>query len=60
MDTQAEKMLDAGLFDDVKSMERFLGQQSQAGVTVDRTRGIWVSVEFESYLKALGTGNASQ
>ena len=63
LDTRVDKMLDAGLLDEVKSMELYLSRESQAGVTIDRTRGIWVSIgwkEFEPYLKALKTGTASQ
>jgi len=63
LNARVDKMLDTGLLDEVKSMEAFLSEQSKAGVIVDRTRGIWVSIgwkEFESYLKALGTETASQ
>jgi tRNA dimethylallyltransferase len=63
LDNRVDKMLDAGLLDEVKSMEIYLSRDSQAGLTVDRTRGIWVSIgwkEFEPYLKALETGTASQ
>jgi tRNA dimethylallyltransferase len=63
LDTRVDKMLDAGLLDEVKSMELYLSQGSQAGVIVDRTRGIWVSIgwkEFEPYLKALEAGTSSQ
>ncbi len=62
LDARVDKMIEAGLLDEVKSMERFLKQQSQAGILVDRTRGIWVSIgwkEFEPYLKALETGSVS-
>jgi tRNA dimethylallyltransferase len=63
LDTRVDKMLDAGLLDEVKSMELYLSRESEAGVKVDRTRGIWVSIgwkEFEPYLKALETGTASR
>jgi tRNA dimethylallyltransferase len=63
LDTRVDKMLDAGLLDEVKSMEVFLNQQSKAGISVDRTRGIWVSIgwkEFQLYLKPLEAGTASQ
>jgi tRNA dimethylallyltransferase len=63
LDNRVDKMLDAGLLDEVKSMDTFLKKQSQSGVSVDRTRGIWVSIgwkEFESYLKAVETGATSQ
>ncbi|KAE9374803.1 mitochondrial putative tRNA dimethylallyltransferase [Stipitochalara longipes BDJ] len=63
LDARVDKMLDAGLLDEVKSMEAFLSEQLKSGVIVDRTRGIWVSIgwkEFEPYLKALETGNVSK
>jgi len=63
LDARVDKMLAGGLLDEVKSMEGFLSEQSKAGVSVDRTRGIWVSIgwkEFEPYLKALESSNASQ
>lgn len=62
LDSRVDKMVDAGLLDEVKSMEEFLSQQSKADVTVDRTRGIWISIgwkEFEPYLKALENGTTS-
>jgi tRNA dimethylallyltransferase len=63
LDARVDKMLNIGLLDEVKSMEVFLKQQSKAGISVDRTRGIWVSIgwkEFEPYLKALETETTSQ
>jgi tRNA dimethylallyltransferase len=63
LNTRVDKMLDAGLLDEVKSMEVFLNQQSNAGISVDQTRGIWVSIgwkEFQLYLKPLEAGTASQ
>ncbi|PVH78662.1 mitochondrial putative tRNA dimethylallyltransferase, partial [Cadophora sp. DSE1049] len=62
LDARIDKMLDAGLLDEVKSMESFLQKQVVSGVEVDRTRGIWVSIgykEFEWYLKALNSDTAS-
>jgi len=58
LDSRVDKMIEAGLLDEVKSVEEFLSQQSKVGVNVDRTRGIWISIgwkEFEPYLKALDT-----
>ncbi|KAH9215742.1 mitochondrial putative tRNA dimethylallyltransferase [Leptodontidium sp. 2 PMI_412] len=62
LDARIDKMVGAGLLDEVKSMEVFLKKQAISGVEVDRTRGIWVSIgykEFEPYLKALDSGSAS-
>ncbi|KAH7321725.1 mitochondrial putative tRNA dimethylallyltransferase [Rhexocercosporidium sp. MPI-PUGE-AT-0058] len=62
LDARIDKMVSAGLLDEVKSMEVFLREQATSGIEVDRTRGIWVSIgykEFEPYLKALYSGSAS-
>lgn len=63
LDARVDKMMVSGLLDEVKSMKIFLQKQSSSGITVDRGRGIWVSIgwkEFESYLTALESGTASK
>lgn len=63
LDDRIDKMVKTGLLDEVKSMDDFLRRQTEAGVDVDLTRGIWVSIgwkEFEPYLKALKSGTAPQ
>ncbi|CZR59074.1 related to tRNA isopentenyltransferase, mitochondrial precursor [Phialocephala subalpina] len=63
LDGRVDKMLDAGMLDEVKSMDKFLLDREMAGHVVDRTRGIWVSIgwkEFEPYLKALRPGTATE
>jgi len=63
LDARVDKMIESGLLDEVKSMETFLQKQSSSGITVDRGRGIWVSIgwkEFERYLTALESGTASK
>ncbi|KAG4440241.1 hypothetical protein IFR05_004260 [Cadophora sp. M221] len=62
LDARIDKMVGAGLLDEVKSMEVFLEKQAISGVEVDRTRGIWVSIgykEFKPYFQALDSGSAS-
>jgi tRNA dimethylallyltransferase len=62
LDGRVDKMLEAGLLQEVKSMNEFLHKQAACGITVDRSRGIWVSIgwkEFEPYLCALETGSES-
>jgi tRNA dimethylallyltransferase len=56
LDKRVDNMVEAGLLDEIKSLDDFLHKQEVSGTTVDRTRGIWVSIgwkEFESYLAAL-------
>lgn len=63
LDTRVDKMLEAGLLDEVKTVKKFLRKQTEAGIDVDRMRGIWVSIgwkEFEPYLAALEAGINSQ
>lgn len=63
LDDRVDKMLEAGLLDEVKSMDEFLHSKRNAGATVDRSRGIWVSIgwkEFIPYLAALANGTKSQ
>lgn len=63
LDNRVDKMLEAGLLDEVKSMNNFLHEQIESGIEVDHMRGIWVSIgwkEFQPYLAALEAGIASQ
>ncbi|TVY47994.1 tRNA dimethylallyltransferase [Lachnellula occidentalis] len=62
LDSRIDKMLEAGLLDEVKSMNDILDRQAEAGINVDLTRGIWVSIgwkEFVPYLNALRSGTTS-
>lgn len=63
LDARVGKMIDSGLTQEVLSMQTFLQEQEKLGLTVDRGRGIWVSIgwkEFEDYLKALESGTATK
>ena len=63
LDSRVDKMLEAGLLDEVKSMNNFLQTKNEAGIAVDRMRGIWVAIgwkEFEQYLAALENGTEPQ
>ena len=62
LDSRVDKMLKTGLLDEVKSMDGFLSSQREAGISVDLSRGICVSIgwkEFEPYLKALKSDTTS-
>ena len=63
LDARVDKMMDAGLLKEAISMNEYLKTQESAGLSVDRTRGIWQSIgwkEFEPYLKALDSETTSQ
>lgn len=62
LDARVDKMMQAGLLDEVKSMNDYLLRHTQLGQEVDSSRGIWVSIgwkEFEPYLSALKSGTAT-
>jgi tRNA dimethylallyltransferase len=59
LDSRVDKMVEIGLLHEVRSMNNFLQKQTEAGITLDRSRGIWGSIgfkEFGPYLAALETG----
>jgi tRNA dimethylallyltransferase len=63
LDARVDKMMDAGLLKEVISINEYLKNQENSGLSVDRTRGIWQSIgwkEFEPYLKELDSEMASQ
>jgi tRNA dimethylallyltransferase len=63
LDARVDKMMDAGLLKEVISMNEYLKNQENAGLSVDRTRGVWQSIgwkEFEPYFKALDSEMTSQ
>lgn len=58
LDGRIEKMLDAGLLDEVRRLDAFASAEAAAGTSVDETRGIWVSIgykEFKEYIAALNS-----
>ena len=62
LDSRILKMIENGLLDEVRSMDKFLRDRLDNGIEVDRTRGIWVSIgykEYEQYLDALATSSKS-
>ncbi|KAG0648590.1 Isopentenyl-diphosphate: tRNA isopentenyltransferase [Hyphodiscus hymeniophilus] len=62
LDKRVDKMFEAGLLEEVKSMDDFLRKEEASGMTLDRTRGIWASIgwkEFELYLAALNIDSES-
>ncbi|KAJ9638887.1 tRNA dimethylallyltransferase, mitochondrial [Coniosporium tulheliwenetii] len=63
LDARVGKMFQNGLLSEVNELDGYLQAQKAAANTVDRTRGIWVSIgykEFEAYQAALRTGNSTE
>lgn len=63
LDNRVDKMLEAGLLDEVRALNAHAEAEAVEGHPVDETRGIWVSIgykEFKSYLQTLQTGNAPE
>ncbi|KAF1983159.1 tRNA isopentenyltransferase [Aulographum hederae CBS 113979] len=63
LDARVDTMIKNGLLDEVKSLDDIFLTKQAAGETIDRTRGIWVSIgykEFESYQKALRFNDVSE
>ncbi|SPO06954.1 related to tRNA isopentenyltransferase [Cephalotrichum gorgonifer] len=55
LDARVDKMLEAGLMDEVQDLYKYLKAQRASGADVDLTRGIWQSIgfkEFQRYLEA--------
>lgn len=59
LDRRVDKMLDAGLMDEIIQMNNYLHTRSKDGESFDSTRGIWQSIgfkEFQPFLKAIEAG----
>lgn len=55
LNKRVDKMLELGLMGEIDEMNRYLQSRTQAGETVDLSRGIWQSIgfkEFQPYLQA--------
>ncbi|KAE9961942.1 hypothetical protein BLS_001089 [Venturia inaequalis] len=62
LDARVLDMIEAGLLEEVNTLENFLLEHEAKGETVDRTRGIWVSIgykEFEQYQNGLRSSTIS-
>jgi tRNA dimethylallyltransferase len=62
LDERVDKMLKIGLINEVETLDKFLREQAIAGLAVDRSSGIWVSIgykEFEPYIEAMKSGELS-
>lgn len=63
LDNRCDKMLNAGLLDEVHQLYNFKKQASKNGEIIDMTKGIWQSIgykQFEPYLQAIDAGQDTQ
>ncbi|CAM1507868.1 Fc.00g047160.m01.CDS01 [Cosmosporella sp. VM-42] len=59
LDKRVDKMLDAGLLDEVRELYEFKQRKEAAGQILDMTKGIWQSIgykQFEPYMTAIEDG----
>ncbi|SZF04237.1 unnamed protein product [Blumeria hordei] len=59
LDARVNKMMKAGLLEEIRCMHQYWQEQQQIGVRIDKTRGIWASIgwkQFDPYLSALDKG----
>ncbi|KAK0770902.1 tRNA dimethylallyltransferase, mitochondrial [Friedmanniomyces endolithicus] len=56
-------MLEAGLLDEVRTLDAYANAEAAAGRPVDKTRGIWASIgykDFKEYMQVLQSEKASE
>ncbi|KAK0260438.1 tRNA dimethylallyltransferase, mitochondrial [Friedmanniomyces endolithicus] len=60
---RVDKMLQAGLLDEVRTLDAYANAEAAAGRPVDKTRGIWPSIgykDFKEYMQVLQSEKASE
>jgi len=63
LDARVDKMLEAGLLEEVRTLDAYADVEAAAGRPVDKTRGIWVSIgykQFKEYMQALRSEETSE
>ncbi|KAF2766949.1 tRNA isopentenyltransferase [Teratosphaeria nubilosa] len=63
LDKRVDKMVGAGLRDEVGTLNHHAEVEAQAGRELDETRGIWVSIgykEYKHYVQCLQSGNRDE
>ncbi|TKA73396.1 hypothetical protein B0A55_04288 [Friedmanniomyces simplex] len=63
LNVRVEKMLEAGLLEEVRTLNAYADAEAAADRPVDETRGIWVSIgykEVKDYVHALQSGETSE
>ncbi|KAL2862990.1 tRNA dimethylallyltransferase [Aspergillus lucknowensis] len=61
--SRVDVMIDQGLMSEARRMWDYLREKEAQGVTVDQTRGVWVSIGFKElvpYFEALENGSKSE
>ncbi|KAL2007207.1 hypothetical protein VTN00DRAFT_8645 [Thermoascus crustaceus] len=63
LDKRVDAMIEQGLLAEARKMWDYIQEKQSQGITVDKTRGVWISIgfkELEPYLNALREGTASE
>ncbi|KAK0840422.1 tRNA dimethylallyltransferase, mitochondrial [Friedmanniomyces endolithicus] len=63
LDARVDTMLEAGLLDEVRTLDAYANAEAAAGRPVDKTRGIWASIgykDFKEYMQVLQSEKASE
>lgn len=63
LDKRVETMIDQGMLAEAKQMSDYLQAKQSQGVTIDPTKGVWVSIgfkELEPYLSVLSNESLSE
>ncbi|KAL4898480.1 IPP transferase-domain-containing protein [Aspergillus ambiguus] len=63
LEKRVENMIEQGLMAEAQHMSNYLRKSQAEGVSVDRTRGVWVSIGFKElapYFEALYSGTSSE
>ncbi|KAJ9395923.1 hypothetical protein DTO282F9_7168 [Paecilomyces variotii] len=63
LDARVDSMIENGLMSEAQTMSDYLQKKASQGITVDKTRGVWVSIgfkELQPYFDALREGTMSE
>lgn len=62
LDNRVNQMIESGLLEEVREVNKFLDEQQSLELPIDQTRGIWVSIgykEFACYCRSIINSEAS-
>ena len=63
LDKRVDRMIEQGLMAEARHMSDYLRERKAQGISVDQTRGVWVSIgykELAPYFEALYTGSVDE